>query len=248
MNGNALRSYNCKNEELSVICGFSAQNLRRDLSDFTGYSPMFNEAYLTAYEAKIAAVEELVQPKSEIVEQKIITERIYSTLDGLFSPINYVEGYVDLAGKTIPISAADFGLVQLRKSARSHDVESALNLLRTVTGNLKKYKVALTAKGLTEELTDKFSGAATSLADDKNKKYALTSNRAALVQTNVDLLNDLYDQLTEICKIGKILYKTTDKAKLNDYTFSHLLKQVRRVDKPEEDKPAAKDSEGHAAE
>ncbi len=64
----------------------------------------------------------------------------------------------------------------------------------------------------------------------------------ALVQSNMGILNALYDQFTEICTIGKILFQKTDKAKLNDYTFSYLLRQVRRVQKPEEpnqnDKPA----------
>jgi len=35
-----------------------------------------------------------------------------------------------------------------------------------------------------------------------------------------------------------VLYKQTNKAKLNDYTFAYLMKQVRRSDKPEEEKPA----------
>lgn len=237
MNGTTPRNFNCKNEELPVICGFVAQNLKRDLAGFTAYSPMFDDAYLTAYEAKIAAVEELVQPKSETIEQKVITEHIYATLEGLFSPINYVEGYLDLAGKDIPISSSDFGLVQLRKSCRVRDVENVLNLLRTVDTNIKKYNAPLTAKGLTAELAAKFAEAGTLLADDKSKKYAITSNRAALVQNNLGQLNDLNDQMTEICKIGKILYKLTDPAKLKDYTFSQLMKQVRRVDKPEENKP-----------
>jgi len=61
----------------------------------------------------------------------------------------------------------------------------------------------------------------------------------ALVLNNLVLLNGLYEQLTEICAIGKVLYKQTDRAKLNDYTFSYLMKQVRRVEKPEEPKPLA---------
>jgi hypothetical protein len=51
-------------------------------------------------------------------------------------------------------------------------------------------------------------------------------------------MNGLYEQFTEICTIGKVLYKQTDKAKLNDYTFAWLMKQVRRADKPAEEKPA----------
>jgi len=60
----------------------------------------------------------------------------------------------------------------------------------------------------------------------------------ALVQTNLELLNFLYDQSIEICNIGKVLCKQTNKAKLNDYTFAYLMKQERRADKPEEEKPA----------
>ena len=85
------------------------------------------------------------------------------------------------------------------------------------------------------------------LADDKNKKYELISNRTALVQNNLNLLNELNDQLTAICKIGKILYKQTDQAKLKDYTFTQMMKKVRRTDKPEEQKPTDETSQGNNA-
>ena len=120
---------------------------------------------------------------------------------------------------------------------RSRDVESVLKLLRTVEGNLKKYKTELEAKGLTEALALKFTDAGTTLAAGLNKKYEIVSNRKELVQNNLGLLNDLYDQMSEICRIGKILYKQTNKSKLKDYTFSYLMKQVRRVEKPEEPQP-----------
>jgi hypothetical protein len=232
------RNYNCKDEELPIICGFVAFSLKRDLADFTAYSPMLNEAYVTAYEAKIVVVQELVEPKSETTELKLITEQMYSTLDGLISPINYLNGYIDLAGKAIPISATDFGLTGLRKSVKSRDVENVLKLLLTVSGNIDKYRNELTAKGLTAAVILKFTEAKTLLTDGRQKKYELISNRSAIVQNNLNLLNELYEQMTEICKIGKILYKQTDASKLKDYTFAHLLKQVRRVEKPkEEEKP-----------
>jgi hypothetical protein len=233
------RNFNCKDEELPVVCGFLAISLNRDLNDFVAFSPQFQSSYVDDFKVKIDAVDELVQPKSETIELKMLNERIYATLDSLITPINYIEGYLNLAGKTVPITAADFGLTSLRKSARSRDVESVLKLLRAVEGNLAKYKTELEAKGLTEALVLKFAETGTLLADDRNKKYELVSKRMALVQNNLGMLNDLYDQLVEICKIGKILYKPTDKAKLNDYTFSYLMKQVRRVEKPEEPKPLA---------
>jgi len=226
------RSFGCKNEELPVVCGFGAISLARDLSDFTAYSPLFDAPYLTAFKTKIDAVAELVQPLSETVGLKVITERMYQTLDGLIVPMNRLSGYLNLAGTGVPVSSDDFGLVQLRKSVRSRDVENVLTLLHTVDGNIRKYKKALTAKGLTEELIARFTAAGKQLADDKNRKYALVSNRAAMVQKNMGLLNDLYDQLTEICRIGKILYKQTDPAKLKDYTFAKMMNQVRMSARP----------------
>lgn len=112
--------------------------------------------------------------------------------------------------------------------------------MHTVDGNITKYKDELVAKGLNEELVVKFSEAKALLSEDKNKRYKLVSNRTAIVQNNLGLLNDLNVQMAEICRIGKILYKQTDKAKLKDYTFTQMMKQVRRIDKPEEQKPEAK--------
>jgi len=40
-------------------------------------------------------------------------------------------------------------------------------------------------------------------------------------------------QLTEILSVGKILYKATNPAKLQEYTFTDLKKRVRVVSKPE---------------
>ena len=59
------------------------------------------------------------------------------------------------------------------------------------------------------------------------------------MQNNLGLLNELNTQLVEICEIGKILFKQTDKAKLNDYTFAYLMKQVRRSSKQADEKPVA---------
>ena len=226
------RSFDCKNEELPVVCGFGAASLARDLGDFTAYSSLFDAAYLAAFRTKIDVVSELVKPKSETIELKVLTDRIYQSLDDLIAPVNHLEGYLKMAGREVPLSSNDFGLVQLRKGIRSRDVESVLAQLHTVGENIGKYKKALMAKGLTEELVTRFTEAGKQLAEDKTRKYTMVSNRAAMVQKNLGLLNDLYDQLTEICRIGKILYKQTDPAKMKDYTFTKLMNQVRASEKP----------------
>lgn len=139
----------------------------------------------------------------------------YAILDALISPINYLEGYISLAGNKVPLSPTDFGLVALRKSLRARDIEKVLSQLRLVNANITKFRNELTEKGLTDAVIAKFTEAIPLLTEDKNKGYELISNRAALVQNNMGMFNELNGQLVSICDIGKILFKQTIGLQLN---------------------------------
>jgi len=119
------RKFDCTESELPAIGERVAFSLERDLQDFTAYSPKFNRQYLVNFKGKITIVGELVNPKMEIAEQKIITTYLYGIMNGLNDPINQLQGYTKLAKTAIPISLADFGLTALRKQARSKDAEGA---------------------------------------------------------------------------------------------------------------------------
>jgi hypothetical protein len=224
-------NFDCTEEELPILCRFAANLLARDLCDFTAYSPRFDAQYLADLESRIEVVKELVRPNSETVEQQVITERMYQMLDNLIFPINYLEGYLKLAGNQVPVSPAEFGLVQLRKRVRQRDVESVLMLLQIVDGNIKKYKNDLMTKGLSAALIARFTVISKLLDEDMDKKFALVSQRYANVQKNRGLLKELYDQLNEICSVGKILYWSTNESKQKDYTLTRMICQVRRIGK-----------------
>jgi hypothetical protein len=81
------RNYNCKNEELPVICKFAAFSLKRDLPDFQSYSPRFNEEYVGIFESRINEAGEIVEPKSETLQIKIITDKLYNFINGLKNPL-----------------------------------------------------------------------------------------------------------------------------------------------------------------
>jgi len=248
MISNSIRGFNCKNEELPLVCEFVATSLERDQPLFNNYSPLFNLAYVDGFKAKIMAVEELVNPASETLALKLINEHSYSILDEMIGSINHLEGYISLAGKNVPVSATDFGLTILRKSARSRDIENVLSQLRTVNKTIAKYRTELNEAGLTDALVANFTDAVTLLNSDKKEGYKIISNRAALVQNNMGLLNELNDQMGSICDIGKILFKQTDKAKLKDYTFAQLMKKVRHTEKPDEAKPTEPTDQAAAVE
>ena len=224
-----LRNYNCKDEELPTIGNKVLFSLKRDQADFISYSHKFENDYVTAFEAKIQVVFDLVEPKSETVQLKIITDSVYTTMDGLIDPINRVSGYMTLGKLNKIISETDFGLTQLRKSIKGRDGENVIKCLHTVNLNLEKFKTELQAQGLSAELVAKFSTAATLITDGKQKQYEIVSNRKLIVQSNLGICNDLYDQISEILSIGKILYKATDAVKLQEYTFSELKKTAKKT-------------------
>lgn len=224
-----VRNYNCKDEELPVIGNKVLFSFKRDQADFISFSPKFENGYVTGLEDKIQTVFELVEPKSETVQLKIITGGVYTAMDGLIDPINRVVGYMELGKLTKTISVADFGFTQLRKGIKSRDGESVIKSLHSVNLNLVKFKTELTAQGLTEELTTKFSTATSIITEGKQKQYEIVSARKAMVQNNLGICNDLYDQISEIFSVGKILYKSTDPVKLKEYSFSDLMKSVRKT-------------------
>lgn len=146
-----------------------------------------------------------------------------------------------MAYDTIKISSKDFGLSKLRKGINRSDPEKVLDALKDVNKNIKTYNGALTEQGFTDTLNEQLTNAYTSIESYRQQQYEIQENRKALVQSSIGTFNELYDLLKEILKIGKILYKDKDPVKRQEYTFSNLKKQVRRILK--EKKENTKDSE-----
>ena len=235
-----LKNYNCKNEELPVIAEYLAFSFKRDLANFTAFSPKFNEAFVTAFEGKIAAVTEIVNPGRETVELKIVTDRLYKTMKNLIDPVARVERYVKMAGNEIPVNIKDFGFVKLRQKIKSKDAEGVLAGLKTVIGYIDTYKSALATQGLSDELAAVFASSATSMHNDNQRQYEIVETRKRLVENNLHLFNELYEMIAEICNTGKVIYRGNTIA-VKEYTFAELKKRVRIVRKPQVDK--ASDSE-----
>jgi len=133
-----------------------------------------------------------------------------------------------LANLNDTFSSADFGIKNLRKSVAGHDVEGVMQALRIIIGNLNLYKAELQSHGMGEEIINRFKDSLSSLNNDKQKQVAILNNRRKIVYDNLETFNRLFAQLNEILMVGKILYKKTNPLKSSEYTFSELMKHVRK--------------------
>ena len=162
------------------------------------------------------------------MKQKEITTRIFNTLALLFDAAIRLGGYLKLANGSQDLTPAKFGLTLLKKQINRKDAEGVIQSLKLVIDNITMKKEMLMAQGLTEELIAIFVNAEKSLDEDKRLQAAMISNRKGVILNNISLFNGLYADLCNIMTVGKIIYRTTNSAKLQDYTFNDLKKRVRR--------------------
>jgi hypothetical protein len=229
METSEVRSYKCKDEELPVICRNALYCYKRDLPDFTAFSPIFNGDHVNKFEEKINVVDELVLPQMETIELKKITRRLYETMDSLLDPITRIRGYLLLAKDTVGVSAKDFGLALLGRKISDRDAEGTRKDLLLVISLLEKYREPLIEVGFSDTTIEQFNDAVSSITDDNRLQFDIISKRKEIVRTNLSILNDLYAQLKDILNAGKLLYKKTNPVKYREYTFSALRKSVRRI-------------------
>jgi hypothetical protein len=225
------RNYNCKNEELHMICSFTLSDIRRDFDDFANFSPLFNTIYVDEFSRKIDLAYELVSPKMETEELKKITAHLYGTMNDLVDPLVKLRNYLQLGKDTIGISAKDFGLSLLSRKINSKDAEGVHQNLLLVNAHIQKYWNQLKAVGFPDAIAEQFKNAVVSIREDNENQFTIISKRKAIVQNNQKSLNELFSQLTEILNTGKALYKHTNPAKAKEYMFNSLLKNVRIVKK-----------------
>ena len=223
------RLFSCKNEELLPVSKFTLYSLKRDLAEFTVFSTLFGEQYVTETEAMINSVENLLEPQAETLALGMITQTMEQQLVNLKQLLSHTEGYLKLMKNVPGITPATFGVSALRKSMYKNDYEGVLKGLKVLNSNIQNLQAALQSKGMPATMPQTLQSIHDNLALNKEKQFEIKSNRAAIVQKNIQELNNLFLRISEIYKIGKVLYKNTDPAKYMDYTFKSLLKKGRNV-------------------
>jgi hypothetical protein len=222
------RSYNCKDEEIPVIGGYLLFVVRRDMPELVAYLPgLFTNEYVAGMEKKITDVSNLLNPKNETVELKTVTTSLYGWMDGLVEPLNKVKVYLDFAKGAIPVSVKDFGITALKRSIHSKDSEGVIKNLRSVSENLERYRAQLMERGFDGNIVVHFENSLRAIEAENQRQFEIVSNRKAIVESNVGLINDLYANIIEICNIGKMMYKGKNELKVKEYTFNQLRKSVR---------------------
>lgn len=213
-------------EELPVIAGFVADSLTADLTTFSDFSPMFDEAYVTSIRTKRAYCLELESSDITIQKLKKVTAALVERESGLRSVLNKVEAYVKLAGSSLDVSTDSFGLKTLRDAISRGNDEGVIAGLQTLLKNINRNLSALQAKGLAQTTVDELSAAMTDIDTMNNEQNMLANTRNQNTASNIADYNALWDLLSPVLETGRSLFRGVDDVKLKEYTMSALVKRV----------------------
>ncbi|MDR2929173.1 MAG: hypothetical protein LBV41_13400 [Cytophagaceae bacterium] len=221
------KKFTCRTGELPVIGEYVKTSVIRDKIKFSAFSPKYNDAGIAAFEQLLDEVDELINPKAGLNERKLVTEKLHAKMDEVWGKSDHIDEYIVMSKGAVPISVKDFGITALKQFAKAYDAEGTIDMLKFVNFNITKYGDALKEQGLTDELISFLGDATTKISQLNIQQYNLTNEHKDAVVNNISMLNNLYDRIIEICKIGKILFRGNAE-KLKEYTFNNLKKQVRQ--------------------
>jgi translation elongation factor EF-1beta len=229
----------CRIEEIPFLAEFTRDYFVRDRADFTAFSDVFSDKYLQKFDTQIKMVKERMAPALLTAEMKTITNRIRSQYITLRSIVNKVERYTVMAKGTMDTKPANFGFKNLRKKLRLKDDEAVVKKLRELLQHIDKNYEALEVNGLSKAYRQEIEEAINAFEADIIAQTRKIDEREKVVKQNARQFDTLWSMMTEIMGTGKVIYKTKDKARVKDYTYSEMIKKVRLTHIKKEDQLAA---------
>lgn len=228
MTTESKRKFNSRNEEVPVASNFVVNSLERDLNDFSIYKGI-DSIYVKDFRDKIAAVRMVVLPVTLTARGAAVSQRMLTNMLGMRTDLDTLENFLRNVGDenlTVPVKS--FGVSEARSAINNQDAERLDNALQGLISNVKNNMVALKAAGYTDADLAALERERSEIFDDNSVQRSIDSERAQLVNDNLGLLNDLYTNYAiRICKLGRNHYKTRNPSKLNDYSYSYLIRTMR---------------------
>ena len=226
--------FSCRIDELVPLARLLRASYVRDQADFQALLPAdYTAAFLTDYDQRLAAADALEATSVQVARRMVFTERIHQVYEQLPQALDFLAARVRRA-TPLTVPADRFGIEQARR-ARNHDDHPGLEAaLKTLLQNIAANSAALAQRGQQPADTQQLQDLYDSLVQETTAQGSHMSQQKSHTDDNMTVLNALYAPMKHLFDDGKALYARSDKAKYEDYTFTQLLKRIRRERKAQE--------------
>lgn len=219
----------CKLEEVSPIAKIILKQFAIDQTEIVKLYPNYNAAYVTTIETKFTKVDALINPSLLIGKISQATQSINTEASALLPQLNIFEGYVNRA-KNLSVEPKYFGISSIRVAINKENIEGVIDgldtFIKVIADGTNQAK--LIAEGMTAQQIAYLSTTKSSLLNKKTDRTLLSNQKENLVKDNYVLINSLWADLTDLCDVGKRVFKNTNPKKVKNYTMNNLIGEVRR--------------------
>jgi hypothetical protein len=221
----------CKTEELTFLASFVLDSFKRDKADFIAFSPDYADPFDTGLQTKIEEAETIVAPKKLMGELKNATTTLRKDYTRCRNMVNKLERYVEKAyddNLTLTIAPGDFGFKATRATVNLKNDEGIVKNLTLLKDNMAANVVVLEPKGFNKDVQAELQSLIADVLNDSKAQTRKKKEWETLIQNNAEKLNKLWYQTKDILKTGKTIYKEKNGNKIKDYTYEHVIADIRQ--------------------
>jgi hypothetical protein len=215
-----------KLEDLPVIGEIILNSLKKDINDFSRFSPVFTPDYLKAIETKINSCKEALNPPEINVKLEEARQFLYVKSRSLHRKLNTLDNYFKLGADKLDVPIKEIGIKNVVNSITGHNSENLVSNMEKMMEIVKRNQSVLEAKGLKQKLLKDIELLILAINLLNKAQYILTYAYKNMTEKNIEIFNDLWENLQTILKTAKAIYTDVDDVKLKNYTMSQLLKQM----------------------
>lgn len=215
-----------KQEDYTAVADFMLVNLERDLKDFTKVFKTIDNDFLQAFKD---ANQELKNATSSVLvrqTQKQTTKEIYEKADSFKEKLSLLKVYIKRAKLEVPLLQETILALQNRNIEKV--IKNTREFLPFINENKDKIK----------DMPNDFLSDIPNIIiefETKNTEQNLLMSKGKQTTSEVKpLYKELYNYISEVAEVGKIVYKNTSKKE--DYTISKVLQRMGATSVKKEEK------------
>lgn len=223
------RQFECRLEEVGPVARLARAQYLKYRDDFTEASTDFGDTFETNFDKKLLKFEQLVPSRQRIMTAAEQTRRLNTAAKALRHPLNVFDIQIGAAGraKTLTVATTDMGLGAVRAAISNRNIEGLDRALGGLIGMIEVNQQALTDKGMKAQALQGLRDARRDLGVSNTTQDSDRLESVELTAENVQAANDLWEDVAEILRVGRLLYKETNKKRAQSFTLARLLKLMR---------------------
>jgi hypothetical protein len=205
-------------EEYVPIADALLNSFSRDLNIFEAENHLYNATYLSAMQNKTNEVRAKETGDAVLLLQKKTTQELYTLGSELSKPMKLLNIVFDKAKikTTLPSDVI--------KKVNKRNFEGVLSSLSSLRDVIASQSALLTSSGMKPDTETFIQNIFNAITAKSNEQSAYQQQRKAFTSANKGLYKELYVYISEVARMGKIIFQGDQKA--SEYTLENLIALV----------------------